>query len=326
MILKKAAIIVVNWNGKRFLKNCLQAVFKQTYRNFDVYFVDNGSIDKSAEYVAQYFTKVKIIRLDKNYGFSKGNNVGIKEAFKDKKIEYVVCLNNDTIVSKNWLKELIKTATKDEKIGSVSSKAYFPDGKTIQTAGLFFTKSIQSNSTGGVSIGYGKTDKELTDLSTELEIFAAGGVAPLYKRKILEHLYKRDNEIFDEDFFAYVEDFDLGFRIRKLGFKSFLSPKAKIIHLHSQTGGKESSFKSYYCERNSILTAIKNLPPFDLILFPIRNLNLKLSYLFKKNESFENFKEKTGFLKMICIFLKADFAALLLLPKMLIKRWKIKLM
>src|SRR3989338_5395553 len=195
---KKASIIIVNWNGKKFLKDCLNAVCKQTYKNFQVYFVDNGSLDGSSDYVRRDFPKTKTIQLNKNYGFAKGNNEGIKEAFKDKSIEYIVCLNNDTIVDKNWLKELVKTAEKDKKIGMVSSKAYFPDGK-IQNAGLSFEKALQINKDGGISIGYGKKDSEVPSLQKEIEIFAPGGVAPLYKRKMLEELYKINKEYFDED-------------------------------------------------------------------------------------------------------------------------------
>lgn len=323
--MKKAAIIIVNWNGKKFLKNCLNAVFKQTYKNFEVYFVDNGSVDDSSKYVKEKFPKVKTIQLDKNYGFAKGNNEGIKEAFKDKKVEYIVCLNNDTIVNKNWLRELIRTAEKDKKIGAVSSKAYFIGGKIIQNAGLIFSKSIQINRLGGVSLGYGLTDKKAPELSKDIEIFAVGGVAPLYKREILERIYLRDKEIFDEDFFAYSEDLDLGFRIRRLGYKSFLSPKAKLIHLHSQTGGIASPFKAYYCERNVILTAIKNLSMIDLFLFQFRNLSLKLSYLNKKNLSVENLKGEIGLGAMVWILVKANIVAFFLIPKFFIKRGKNKI-
>lgn len=320
---KKTALIIVNWNGFRFLKDCLSSVFNQTYKNFDVYFVDNGSKDDSIKFVEENFSKVKIIKLDKNTGFAKGNNIGIKEALKDKEIEYIVCLNNDTIIEQNWLEELIKTADTDLKIGSVSSKAYFSDNITINNAGLDFYKALQTNKKGGISIGFGLSDTEVPELSEDMEIFAAGGVAPLYKRVVVEKLLVRDNEFFDEDYFAYSEDYDVGFRIKSLGYKSFLSSNAKLIHLHSMTGGKASSFKAYYCERNSILTAIKNLSILDLILFPFRNILLKLSYIFKRHESVENLKNSIGIFNMILILFKANFMALLLIPKFLIKRWKI---
>ena len=320
--MKKAAIIIVNWNGKKFLKNCLNAVYKQTYRNFQVYFVDNGSIDESSKFVKENYSGALIVQLDKNYGFAKPNNIAIKKAFKDKSVGYIVCLNNDTIVDRNWLKELIKTVQKDTKIGAVSSKAYFSDGR-IQNAGLSLEKALQINKEGGISLGYGLTDKEAPNLSKEIEIFAPGGVAPLYKREILEQIYYRDKEIFDEDFFAYAEDLDLGFRIRSLGYKSILSPKAKLIHLHSQTSKKASPFKTYYSERNTILTAIKNLSIFNLLLFPFRNIVLKCSYLFKKNNSVQQLSKKVGSFGMVLILIKANLIATFYFPKMLIKRYRI---
>ncbi|MGI6775827.1 MAG: glycosyltransferase family 2 protein [Patescibacteria group bacterium] len=320
----KSAITVLNWNGKKFLKDCLSAVYEQTEKNFEVYFVDNGSTDGSIEFVKNNFPKTKIVSLDKNYGFAKGTNEGIKEAFKDKKVKYIICLNNDTIVSKNWLKELVNTAQKDNKIGAVCSKSYFKDGKTIQNAGLIYTPAIGINKVGGISLGYGFADKEAPELSKEIEIFAPGGIAPLYRRDVLEKIYQRDGEIFDEDFFAYAEDLDLGFRIRKLGYKSVLSPKATLIHLHSQTGGVASPFKAFYSERNSILTAIKNLSLKDLLLFPLRNIALKISYFFKKHESVESLKKEVGFIKMFLIVIKAHLSAIVLTPKMFVKRAKIK--
>lgn len=320
---KKSAIILVNWNGKKYLNNCLKALYNQTNLNFEVFFVDNGSTDNSVEFIKKKFVKIKIIKLEKNSGFAKGTNIGLQTALKNKDIKYFICLNNDTIVNKNWLEELIKTAESDEKIGAVSSKAYFDDNKTIQNAGLSYHKTIHTNKQGGISIGYGHTDKEMPELSKDLEIFAAGGVAPLFKRKVLIKLLETDHEIFDEDFFAYTEDFDLGFRIRKLGFKAKLSSKAKLIHLHSKTGGVASPFKTFYCERNTILTAIKNLSTINLILFPFRNILLKSKYLFIKTESSNKLKKYVGLKGMIKIFIKAHISAFLLTPKFLMKRWRL---
>jgi len=318
--MKKAAIIIVNWNGKKLLRGCLRSLYRQTYKNFDVYFVDNGSVDGSSEYVKRYFSKAKIIQLDKNYGFAGGNNKGIEKSFEDKKVKYIVCLNNDTIVNKNWLKGLIKTAERSKDIGMVSSKAYFPDGK-IQNAGMGLERALQVNRFGGHSIGFGK--KDYKNLKKEIEIFAPGGVAPLFRREIFEELLKEQGEIFDEDYFNYVEDLDIGFRIRLKGYKAYLSPKAKLTHLHSQTGGIASPSKAYYCERNTVLTALKNLPLSLIMRFYISNLKLKLSYLKKKNKSVERLSSSTSFSKMLLIVLKANLVPLIMLPRFIKKRRKI---
>jgi GT2 family glycosyltransferase len=321
---KKAVIIIVNWNGLRFLDSCLSSVYAQTYANYDVYFVDNASVDESVNFVRVNFKNVKIIKLNDNYGFAKGNNEGIKVALTDPEVEYIVCLNNDTIVEAGWLSELIRTAESNPKIGGVSSKAYFEDEITIQNAGLEFYKALQTNKKGGISIGFALNDIQAPDLAKDKEVFAPGGVAPLYKREVIDKILKRDGEIFDEDFFAYVEDYDLGFRIRSLGYISFLSANAKLVHLHSKTGGVASPFKSYYCERNSILCAIKNFNILDLILFPFRSVWVKISYVLKKNESVETLKGNVGILGMIWILVRANISAMILVPRFYIKRLKIK--
>ena len=321
--MKKAAIIIVNWNGKKFLKNCLDAVFRQNYKNFHVYFVDNGSIDGSADYVKQNFPKTTIIQLDKNYGFAKGSNEGIKEALKDKDIDYIVCLNNDTIVSKDWLKELVKTAERNPKIGMVSSKAYFLN-KKIQNAGLILKKEILSYKEGGVSLGYGKSDLEFKKLNNEIEIFAPGGVAPLYKREMMLDLLKINHEFFDEDFFAYVEDWDVGFVGRLRGWRCLLSPKAKLIHLHSKSSGIGSAFKIFHSERNVILTAIKNLPLGLLIQFIYYNVKAKINYITDQKKNKQRRRTKLSKMQILKIVLKAYMSSMILLPKMIIKRYNIQ--
>jgi GT2 family glycosyltransferase len=102
----QVAIIIVSWNTKSYLEKCLSSIFKQSYNNFNVIFVDNGSSDGSVEFVRSAFPGVYVIPLDKNYGFSKANNIGIDEAFKDKP-RYIVLLNVDTVIEENFLKELV---------------------------------------------------------------------------------------------------------------------------------------------------------------------------------------------------------------------------
>lgn len=320
---RNIAIVIVNWNGQKLLNNCLKAVYSQSYPHFKVYLVDNGSEDDSVGFVKENFPKTEIVKLNENTGYAKGNNIGIKMALKENVFDFIICLNNDTIVSKGWLKELTNTADKDTSIGAVSSKAYFDDKKTIQNAGLEFYKSLKSTKQGGISIGYGLTDNEAPELSHDIEVFAPGGVAPLYKTEVLKKLLLRDNEVFDEDFFAYAEDYDLGFRIRSFGYKCFLSSKATLIHLHSKTGGVASPLKVYYGERNSMLIAIKNLPIIDLMLYPFRNIAIKCKFLFIKNKSAEKLKGNIGYNGVILLLIKANFSALLLLPKFLKKRWRI---
>ena len=114
----KVSVIIVNWNGKKYLEVCLSSVFNQTYPDYEVILVDNGSTDGSIEYIKNNFSKVKLIELNKNYGFAKANNIGIKEAFKNSDIKYVITLNNDTLTDINWLFFLVRVMETDSSIGS----------------------------------------------------------------------------------------------------------------------------------------------------------------------------------------------------------------
>jgi GT2 family glycosyltransferase len=310
--MKKAAIIIVNWNGKNFLKNCLDSVFRQTYKNFEIYFVDNGSMDGSIEFVNKYFPKSKIINLDKNYGFAKGTNEGIREAFKDNQVQYIVCLNNDTIVDKNWLKELIKTAEKSKIIGMVSSKILLPNGK-IQNVGMYL------NDTMGAGSNLLKGHLESPDnFDSEIEIFSVCGAAFLVKKAVLTNI-----GLFDENFFAYAEDFDLSFRARLNGWKCLLSPNAIVTHLHSKTLGCVSEFKTFLIKRNSYLLVIKNFPTRKLIMFPLKDFIFTLNGINKKSSE-KQFISNKNFFQLSVFVLKIYLSIIRLMPKYLIKRFENK--
>jgi len=317
----KVIIIILNYNGKKVLQQCVEAVSKQTYSNFQTIIVDNGSIDDSLSTVTNGEYDVTIIKLATNTGYAGGNNTGIQYALS-KNPEYVVCLNYDTIPDRNWLKELVQTAEQEERIGMVSSKAYFTDGKTINNAGLALDKQIFHYNEGGVSLGYGLTDSQAPMYSEDIDIFCASGVAPLYRASALMRIRKVSNEFFDKDFFAYAEDLDLGYRIRLLGYTAKLSSRASLIHLHSFTLGAASPMKTYYVERNVLLTAMKNLPMKSLLAFPFRNIRAKLKYA-TSNSSVKKLKSSTSTTTVLKIIAKAHLSALLLLPKMLRKRHQI---
>jgi hypothetical protein len=315
--MKKVAIIIVNWNGKRLLKTCLEAVYDQTYKNFEVYFVDNGSEDDSVEFVEKNFPKTKVIRLKENTGFAKGNNVGIRKVLEDREIEYIVCLNNDTKVDANWLTELVKSADKNKQVGMVASKAFFPDGKT-QSVGIYI-QSKDLKSSGGISRGF---DEKTNKFNQEELIFAPSGCSALYKRKALE-----EAGLFDEDFFAYSEDHDLGMRIQLMGWKCLYNPKSRLVHYHSKTsGGVGSPFKAFYTKRNGLMQAVKNYSLKDIFQYILRDFKFYLICLKKENQnkSVSNLKKKVGMKGTLLIILKIYGSFLINLPKTLIKRYNIQ--
>lgn len=314
--MKKVAIIIVNWNGIRLLKACLDSVNDLEYKNFEIYFVDNGSTDNSVKFVKDNYKHTKIITLDKNTGFARGNNIGILEAFKDNQVEYIVTLNNDTVVDKFFLSELVNIAELEDSIGSVAPKMKFLFEKNmIDSVGIL----IHSDG-GGVSRGNKENDSGQYD--NQDEIFGTCGGASLYKRKMLEDIQYK-NEFFDEDFFAYYEDLDLAWRARLKNWISIASPRALVRHVHSATSVSFSPFKSFYVNRNRFFVIIKNYPLIYLIqaffLTPMRYIRLINSIRIKKGPSY-NLSKNTNKLTPIVIVLKGWLSVMSHLPKMLVKR------
>ena len=318
MNLPKVSIIIVNWNGKKYLKECFDSVFSQTYSNYEVIFVDNGSTDGSAEYIEKNFPKTIIIRFDKNYGFAMPNNIGIEEAFKNPDVQYIATLNNDTKVDSHWLEEFIKVAENDDQIGMCASKTlFFYTPELIDNTGILI-----SSDGSGINRGYKEKDSGQYDINCE--VFGACAAAALYKRKML-------NEIgfFDGDFFAYYEDIDLSWRARLAGWKCMYVHSAVVYHVHSATGIAHSPFKSFYLQRNRFFVIIKNLPlkmAIQAILFtPIKYLYLLNNVRLKKGHV-SNYKKNNSVITMVSVVLKAWIDVTLYFPTMIGKRKNIQKM
>ena len=240
----KISVIILNWNGKKFLKECLDSLAMQTYRDFETVLVDNGSTDGSAEYVRDSYPWVRLIALHENTGFTEGNNLGLAACDG----EYIVTLNNDTKVAPDLLAELVRPVDGDIRIGMAAAKMrnyYQPE--RIDAAGL----KIGTNGLG-YNIGVGETDAGQYDGAA---VFGPCGGAALYRRAMLDEV-----GFFDPDFFAYYEDFDLAWRGRLAGWACVAAPGAVVYHVHSATSGEWSPFKVYQTHRNKWCVIIKNWP------------------------------------------------------------------
>lgn len=313
----KIAVIIVNFNGRKLLYDCLGSTYNQTYPSYKIIMVDNGSIDGSVEFVKENFPKTKIIKLKINTGFAQGMNIGICEAFKDKAVKYICTLNNDTKAGQNFLEEMIRVIEFDQQIGSVQAKLLFPDG-FIQSAGLLLKKDLFGPDASGISRGFWESGEKYNKPE---EIFAPSPAAALYRREMLEEI-----GLFDEDFFAYAEDLDLGLRARLFGWKSYFAPQAQVIHFHSQTGKAASEFKAYHIRRNTNFTAIKNLPLGFLLKFIFLTPLNYIKLLFKsrnKDSSAGRLSSNIGFLGVMKVFARIHFDTIKFLPKMLKKRRQI---
>jgi GT2 family glycosyltransferase len=238
------SVIILTWNGRAYLKECLDALAAQTFRDFETILVDNGSSDGSAEYVRDNFPWVRLLELPENTGFAEGNNRGLALA----QGTYIVALNNDTKVAPDFLQEMVQAVQSDGQIGMAAAKMmnyYAP--RIIDCAGL----KISLNGLG-YSIGIDEPDNGQYD---HVDLFGPCGGAALYRRSMLDEI-----GFFDPDFFAYYEDYDLAWRARLAGWKAVSASRALVYHVHSATGGMMSPFKIYHTHRNKWFVIIKNWP------------------------------------------------------------------
>ena len=263
--MREVSIVIPNYNGKHFLENCLKSVFEQTIKDQEVIVVDNGSTDGSLEYL-KTCPGVRVLALDKNYGFCRAVNEGIKAAESD----YVILLNNDTEVDKAFASELLNAIQSDEKIFSCSSKMIqFHKRELMDDAGDYYCAL-------GWAFGRGKGDA-VEKYTESKDVFAACAGAAIYRKKMLESL-----GYFDEKHFAYLEDIDIGYRARIHGYRNVYAPKAIVYHVGSGfSGSAHNAFKVKLSSRNNVYLAYKNMPFLQIILnSPFLLMGHAVKYLF----------------------------------------------
>lgn len=247
----KVTIVIPNYNGKHFMEPCLSSLSKQTYKNFHILVVDNASSDGSIEYMEENYPDIELIKLQKNYGFSKAVNIGIQHS----RTPYVILLNNDTTVDTRYVEEMVKAIEKSPKIFSVSSKMiqmYHPE--LIDSAGDLYTLLGW-----GVCRGCGRP---VSNYQKYDEIFTACAGAAIYRRSVFDEI-----GYFDENHFAYLEDIDIGYRARIYGYYNMYCPTALVYHVGSGTSGsKYNSFKVKLAARNNLYLNYKNMPALQLVL------------------------------------------------------------
>ena len=241
----KVSVIILNWNGKRFLDDCLTSLAAQTFRDFETVLVENGSTDGSDDYVRERFPWVKLLALDQNLGFAEGNNRGLLACTG----EYVVTLNNDTRVEAAFLAELVAAADADPGIGMVAAKMLnFHEPGCLDSVGI-------GAATNGLGGNIGVNERDAGQYDTPAPVFGPCAGAALYRRSMLDEV-----GFFDPDFFAYYEDLDLAWRGRLAGWRCVTAPSAVVYHIHSATSGKMSPFTVYQVQRNKWYVMIKNWP------------------------------------------------------------------
>jgi GT2 family glycosyltransferase len=293
----KVSIIVVNWNGERFLKDCLGALFSQSYGNREIILVDNGSSDNSVCFTRENFSEVKIVALTENKGFTGGNAVGLEIA----QGAYIALVNNDARVDQTWLESLLQAMLQDRSIGICAPKLIFENAQIVNSAGDGLTTAAVGFNRG---LGGSPLDFNLPEM-----VFGACGAAVLYRRRMLDEI-----GFLDDDFFLYDEDTDLNFRAQLAGWKCAYVPAAIAYHVANATSRRLSDLHVYYHSRNLEFVWMKNMP-------------LGLMLRFAHHKVIQEF----GSFFYLCVrhgkwkpFFRAKRDALRMLPSMLAKRKQIQ--
>ena len=291
------SIVILNYNGIDYLENCLESVYKTTDCTFEVLLIDNNSSDDSIFYVTKTFKDVKIISLDKNYGFAEAYNLGIKVV----KEEHICLINNDILVTENWLhpiREKIKKnplAIIQPTILDINNVEYF---EYAGASGGYIDKYGYPYCRGRI---FNTLEKDKGQYS-DSKIFWASGACFFISKKVF---YKIGG--FDKRFFAHMEEIDLCWRAFNLGFECYSITSSKVFHVGAATI-KRNSKKTYLNYRNSLIMLTKNLPLNNLLptLFTrlILDIISSIKFLLEGNISYfiAIYKAHISYFYMIKIF------------------------
>lgn len=243
-------VVVLTWNRREDTLECLRSLAQVAEPEIKVILVDNGSSDGTAEAVRQEFPRIELIDTGENLGYTGGNNVGIRRAL-DLGAEYVLILNNDTIVAPESVSELLAVATRSERIGFVSPKIYFMDPPDR----IWFAGARYCTWCGyGRMVGYREKDRARYDRVREID--RPCGCAMLVSKAVC-----REAGLLDPGLFLYVDEVEWALRARRLGFRSYIAPGAKVWHkVSSSSGGEGHPDAIYYSVRNTLYALNKHAP------------------------------------------------------------------
>ena len=259
----KVSIIIVNYNGKELLQKCLDSLLKVNYDNFEIILVDNNSTDGTVEFITKNYPSLIIIKLDSNKGFAEPNNV----AAKISKGKYLLFLNNDTVVTPNFISEMVKVMETDKKIAICQSLLLKPDG-SVDSSGDFIDH-------------LGVVYNSKTKIDEIREVSSARGASMLVRSDIFEKL-----DGFDQKFFITFEDVDLCWRSWILGYRVLIIPTSIVYHEGGITIKKIKSEIAFHGFKNQLAMKITNFEPIlamrNMMLFfgiyGIRELKIWLDY------------------------------------------------
>ncbi|PWK79049.1 hypothetical protein LX99_01505 [Mucilaginibacter oryzae] len=251
----KVAVVILNWNGLKYLKQFLPSVLASTWPNLDIVMGDNASSDDSVAFIRQYYPGVRIIQNDKNYGFTGGYNRVLAQVEAD----YYILLNSDVEVMPGWIEPVIELMESDSmiaaaapKIRSYAQKEYF---EHAGAAGGFIDKHGYPFCRGRI---FYELEKDHGQYDESGEVFWASGASLFIKKHIWD-----ESGGFDESFFAHMEEIDLCWRLKNMGYKVMYCAQSIIYHVGGGTLNAENPFKTYLNFRNNLFLIRKNMPAFS---------------------------------------------------------------
>lgn len=263
----KSTVIIPNYNGIRFMENCMKALERETSAKYHICVVDNGSTDGSKEWVEKNCPYVQVIALKENTGFCGAVNAGIRAC----RTPYVILLNNDTEVEYGFVKALEEALESEKNAFSVSAKMVdMKQTDLLDGAGDLYCAL-------GWAFARGKGKPVAGNYEKREEIFSACGGAVIYRKDVLDKI-----GIFDDNHFAYLEDCDLGYRAQIYGYRNYYTPKAVVKHAGSGvSGSKHNEFKVSLSSKNSVYLIYKNMPLLQIIInLPFLIPGFLVKYLF----------------------------------------------
>lgn len=308
-----ASVIVVNWNRRDLLEQCLKSLYAQTLQNIEIIVVDNGSDDGSLEMLGESrFTDVRTVTNHENRGFCAANNQGFSAA----QGRYAALLNNDAEADPGWLAALVAAAEADPGIGMAASKIVaWEDPSRIDKVGHLIYPD-------GQNYGRGSGERDLGQYERAEEVAWPDGCAALYRMEMIRQIGG-----FDEDFFAYADDAELGLRARLAGWSAVYAPAAVVRHRLGSTLGRYSARRLFLIERNRVWLAVKLFPARMLAAVPfyhaLRVAATAAASALGRGEGGRALGE-TSPLRLIECLVRANWAALRGLPRMWRKRREVR--
>ncbi len=305
------AYIIVAWNNKDILDECIKSIYNQTGDlKKKTILIDNASSDDTVEYVTKNFPDIELLAESKNHGFARGNNIGIELALKDSSVEYVVLLNTDARLAPNWTNTLVKCAEQRPRAATLQSITLdYYDGGIIDSTHIYISR-IGQGTQGSYRepLGYGY------DVAPQ-KVFGCNAAAMMITRKFIDA--QPFKKLFDETMFMYLEDVDLAARATIMGWDNYVAPGTRAHHMGSASSSKKDpSFALYMTFRNNTGLLIKN--------FPIGVLFMLFFRMPKADRASIKHLQRIGKGKAVPAVIKGRLISFLFIPVFVAKRYKLR--